>query len=184
MATPPPARGTGTVAAEAIRLQRARESSAASTRRLQLAAEANLRQLETEEHSRQAEHRRALELERAKARRDTSSAALRSGGGNYRTFTPPQSFIAGGAASRISGAPGALDVTLALASGFASSAWVVTRDHQSFGDVGWSIFLGLLGVGLMVEGHGELHDVGVGMAGAQAGYLAVRALGGTQQPGA
>lgn len=186
-------RGSSAATAELIRLERQRIAAEARERianvNAQHAAEEDRRRFEAEEakrrHEREMEARR-LKIEASIAKSKASAASAGSGGGGrgYSQFTPPQSFISGGAATRISGAPNLLDVGIALAAGAVSSAWVVTRNHSTGGDLGWAFFLGILGVGLAVEGHGELHDVGVGLLGAQSGYLATRLLGGTQQPGA
>jgi hypothetical protein len=188
MAAPRPL--SSTEAAELIRLQRSREHAATKERLMRLEARQRAEEEERRLHAEEAErrHQRELQSQRlraeAAANRSRVAAASVASRGPYSQFTPPQAFISGGAATRIAGAPALLDVVIALAAGAVSSAWVVTRDHSAGADLGWSAFLLLLGVGLMVEGHGELHDAGVGTAGAQAGYIAARLLGGTQQPGA
>ncbi len=179
---------SGTVAAAAIDLQRQREQAASRERLARYNAEEARRQDErrfrAEEDRRRHEREQAAYSRRAEAaaNRARLAAATASRTTGYTQFTPPQSFIAGGAATRISGAPSLLDVLIVLSAAAASGAWVVTRDHSTGADLGWAAFLDLLGVGLAVEGHGELHDVGVGLLGSQTAYLTMRLLGGTQQP--
>lgn len=179
-------------AAEALRLQRQREEEAARGRRLEeaarqreyqarLNAELTRRQEERQarERDRQRQHERQMEAQR---RRQEAARQRQHAGGGYSQFTPPQAFISGNAASHIAGAPTLFDVALTLGSAAGSTVWVATRDHSTGGDIGWAAFFGFLGAVLMVEGHAEAHDIGVGMAPAAVAYLAARLIGGTTQP--
>jgi hypothetical protein len=168
------------------RERRERQERQAQLRQAQTLLNAQLarEQQEREEAARrrQQEHERYLaELRRREleARTRQQQTAARQ----YTSFTPPQSFIAGTAASRVSGAPGIVDVGVAIGSAVVATAWAITRDHQTSGDLGWAAFLLFLGVVLSVEGHAEAHDAGVGLMGAMTGYITARLLGGTVQPG-
>lgn len=184
----PGKRYTSGVLEEALRLQRQREASARREQLTRLQGELRRQEQlrEAEQRQKQAQLQRQLEQERRRTEiaeiRARQAAQARAGQG-YTSFTPPQSFLAGGAASRISGAPSLLDVLVAAGAAAASTAWVITRDHSTGGDVGWSAFLLALGIVLGVEGHAEAHSAGVGLLGSQSGYLTARLLGGTVQPG-
>lgn len=173
--------GTSATAA-ALDLQRQRERDANRIAQMELAAK--YQELADQRQALEAARRRRAEeaQDKRRIRAQQRVAAPATGGRPYTQFTPPQSFISGGAASHISGAPALLDVFLVATAAALSGAWVVTRDQNTGADLGWAIFLELLGVGLSVEGHAELHDVGVGLLGAQSAYLAIRLLGGTTQP--
>lgn len=179
-------------------MRRAREQETADSRRHLVDFQEQLRRERqaAEDASRDARQQRDLvaRLETERVRAETERQALRtqdrasrraaaaSYGSSVTTFTPPQAFLAGTAATRVTGAPTLADVGISLASGAGSVLWAATRNHSTGGDLGWAAFWTLLGVGLMVEGHGEIHDMGVGMAGGNIGYFALRMAGGTQQP--
>jgi hypothetical protein len=165
---------------ERLRLQRAREQAENREYLARLNAEQARLHQQREQEARRRQQQHELRLERERARNE---ARRSSAGAGASQFTPPQSFIAGYAASRVPGAPAFLDIAIAVGAAAVATAWVATRDHATGGDVGWSAFLFGLGVILAVEGHAEAHDAGIGLLGSQAGYLTDRLIGGAVQPG-